>query len=83
MYEFKFDVVAFMRVHGLRVQSPKSLLHTARAAEPRHIVAGVGFHGSPEERRFQRERFVGRAWFILAVSTQARRCTQRRIWFSN
>ncbi len=40
--------------------APKRLLHTARTAEPRHIVAGVRFHWSREERRFQRERFVGR-----------------------
>ncbi len=30
-----------------------------------------------EERRFQRERFVGRAWFILAASARAWRCAQR------
>ncbi len=43
--------------------APKCLLHTACAVEPRHIVAGVRFHWSREERRFQHERFVGRAWF--------------------
>ncbi len=29
--------------------APKRLLHTARAAEPQHIVAGVRFHWSREE----------------------------------
>ncbi len=33
--------------------APKRLLHTARAAEPLHIVEGVRFHWSREERRFQ------------------------------
>ncbi len=42
--------------------APKRLLHTARAEEPWHIVAGEKFHWSREERRFQRERF-SRAWF--------------------
>ncbi len=32
--------------------APKRLLHTARAAEPRHIVAGVRFHWSREEKIF-------------------------------
>ncbi len=54
--------------------APKPLLHTASAAEPQHIVAGVRFPWSREERRFQRERFVGRAWFILAASARAWRC---------
>ncbi len=57
--------------------APKRLLHTARAAEPWHIVAGVRFHWSREERRFQRERFRCRAWFILAASARAWRCAQR------
>ncbi len=57
--------------------APKRLFHTARAAELRHIVAGVRFHWSREERRFQRERFVGRAWFILAASARARKCAPR------
>ncbi len=57
--------------------APKRLLHTARAAEPRHIVAGVRSHRSREERRFYRKRFVGRAWFLLAASARARRCVQR------
>ncbi len=42
--------------------APKRLLHTARAEEPQHIVAGERFHWSREEWRFQRERF-SRAWF--------------------
>ncbi len=56
--------------------APKHLLHTARTAEPRHIVAGVRLHGSREETRFQHERF-SRARFILAVTAQAWRCMQR------
>ncbi len=51
--EEKFDVVALVRVHGLRCSKA--------SAEPQHIV-GVRFHWSCEERRFQRERF-SRAWF--------------------
>ncbi len=57
--------------------TPKHLLHTARTAEPLHIVAGVRFHWSLEKRHFQHERFVGRAWFILAASTRARKCASR------
>ncbi len=57
--------------------APKRLLHTTRAAEPLHIVEGVRFHWSREERRFQRERFVGRTWFILAASARAWRCAPR------
>ncbi len=56
--------------------TPKCLLHTARASEPRHIVAGVRFHWSREERHFLGGRF-SRAWFILAVSARVRRCTPR------
>ncbi len=41
--------------------APKRLLHTARAAEQRHIVAGVRFRWSRDEMHFQREHFVGRA----------------------
>ncbi len=51
--------------------APKRLLHTASAAEPQHIVAGVRFPWSREERRFSR------AWFILATSARAWRCTPR------
>ncbi len=63
-----------MRVHGLRCsKAPAS--YSARC-QPQHIVAGVRFHWSREERRFQRERF-SRAWFILATSARARRYAQR------
>ncbi len=73
--------------------APKHLIHTVRAAEPLHIVAGVRFHWSREERRFQHERFsrfhwsreerrfqherFSRAWFILAASARARMCAPR------
>ncbi len=63
-----------MRVHGLRC-SKASASYSARC-QPQHIVAGVRFHWSREERRFQRERF-SRAWFILAASARAWRCAQR------
>ncbi len=43
---------------------------------PRHIVAWVRFHWSCEERCCERKRF-STAWFILAVSARARRCTPR------
>ncbi len=56
--------------------APKRLLYTACAAEPWHIVAGVRFHWSREERRFQRERF-SRAWF-KPVSHRTREQRQRR-----
>ncbi len=58
--------------------APKHLLHTACTAEPPHIVAGVRFHLSREERRFQHERFRCRAWFILAASARAWRCAQTK-----
>ncbi len=61
-----------MRVHGLHC-SKASASYSARC-QPQHIVAGVRFHWSREERRFQCERFVGRAWFILAASARAWRC---------
>ncbi len=54
----------------------QSICFIQRAAEPWHIVAGVRFHWSSEERRFQHERF-SRAWFILGASARARRCAQR------
>ncbi len=62
-----------MRVHGLRC-SKASASYSARC-QLQHIVAGVRFHWSREERRFF--FFVGRAWFILAASARARRCAQR------
>ncbi len=45
--------------------APKHLLHTVRAAEPRHIEAGVRFHWSREEKRFQREHFLGKSLVYL------------------
>ncbi len=59
-----------MRVHGLRC-SKASASYSARC-QPQHIVAGVRYHWSREERRFQCERF-SRAWFILAASARAQR----------
>ncbi len=54
-----------MRVHGLRC-SKASASYSARArCQPQHIVAGVRFHWSREEKRFQRERFMCRAWYSL------------------
>ncbi len=47
------------------------------ALQSRHIVAWVRFHWSSKERCFKRERFVGRACFILAASARARRWAQR------
>ncbi len=41
-----------------------------RAAEPQHIVAGVRFHWSGEEKHFQHERFMGRA-YTHCISTSA------------
>ncbi len=49
-----------MRVHGLSF-SKASASYSARFRAA-HTVAGVRFHRSREERRFQRESFVGRAW---------------------
>ncbi len=43
---------------------------------PRHIVAWVWFHWPREERCCEHKRF-STAWFILAVSAQARRCAPR------
>ncbi len=60
----KILTVALVWVHGL--------LHTACAAEPWHIVAGVRFHWSLEERRFQCERFRCRA-----ASAREWRCAPR------
>ncbi len=60
--------------------APKRLLHTAHAAELRHIVAGVRLHWSREERRFQRERF-SRTWFILTATARARRCATEEVVF--
>ncbi len=37
--------------------APKRLLHTAHISEPQHIVAGVRFHWSREERHFQCQSF--------------------------
>ncbi len=67
--------VTLVQVHGL--PDPKRLLHTARAAELRHIVAGVRFHWSREERCFQRERF-SRAWFT-PVSHRTQAAQKRRV----
>ncbi len=39
-----FDMVALVQMHGLLL---------LRAAEPQHIVAGVRFHWSREEKHFQ------------------------------
>ncbi len=75
MCELKFDMSHLSEC--MVCAAPKHLLHTAHAAEPQHIVAGVRFHWSREERRFQRERFRCRAWFILAASARAQRCVQR------
>ncbi len=62
--------------------APKRLLHTACAAEPWHIVAGVTDHvkrgafsmsASVEPGLYspsQHERFRRRAWFILAASAR-------------
>ncbi len=61
-----------MRVHGLHC-SKASASYSVRC-QPQHIVAGERFHWSREERCFQREHF-SRAWFILAASARARRCT--------
>ncbi len=62
-----------MQVHGLRC-SKASASYSARC-QPQHIVAGIRFHWSREERRFF--FFVGRAWFILAASARAWRCAKR------
>ncbi len=49
--------------------APKRLLrHTA---EPQHIVTGIRFHWSHEERHFQQESFVGRA-DTYCISTSAK-----------
>ncbi len=64
-----------MRVHGLRC-SKASASYSVRC-QLQHIVAGVRFHWSCEEKRFQHERFRCRAWFILGASARARRCAQR------
>ncbi len=67
-------MVALVRVHGLRC-SKVSASYSARC-QPQHIVAGVRYHWSREERCFQCKRF-SRAWFILAASARAQRCALR------
>ncbi len=54
--------------------SKVSASYSVRAAEPRHIVAGVRFHWSREEMHIQREA----SWVepTLTASAQARRCTR-------
>ncbi len=64
-----------MRVHGLRC-SKASASYSTRC-QLQHIVAGVRFHWSREERHFF--FFMGRAWFILGVSARARRFAQRTV----
>ncbi len=54
----------------------QSVCHIQRALESQNIVAGVRFHWSHEERRFQRERFR-RAWYILGATARAQRCAQQ------
>ncbi len=63
--QFFFDMVALVQMHGLLL---------LRAAEPQHIVAGVRFHWSREEKHFQRKRFIEPT---LSASARARRCTSR------
>ncbi len=62
MCELKFDVVTFVRVHGLRCSK-------APAPYSARCWAGVRFHRSREERCC-RERFRCRAWFTCCVSNE-------------
>ncbi len=72
MCELKFDMVTLVRVRRPRCSKASSFSTCCRAHCSR-----VRLHWSHEERRFQRERFVGRAWFILAASARTWRCVQR------
>ncbi len=84
--EQKFDVVALVLVHGLRCSKAPVLPATAHCSRRkislirREHFSRAWFHtarikAEPE----QRAPIV----LSLGMSAQARRCAQRRIWFSN
>ncbi len=94
MCEFKFDVVAFVPVHGLRCSKTSALLHAhsvrCRAAS-QCSRSKISDHVK-RVRRFQCQIFGSRAWFIFAASARAAKITRilrkqwrtgQRIWFSS